>query len=393
MHIVVNGWFWGHMNTGSGQYLHGLAQHLPEVDAAHRYTLVLPAANTSPAPAGWHLAVAAPAVRPLGANLAKLWFEQVSFPLACRRLGADIAFTPYWGAPWLHPCPVAVTVHDLIPLLLPAYRGGVTHRAYTALASRTARRADLVLTDSQASRQDIVQHLGVPSARVQAVLLAADERFRPVTDPVELARVAVRYGLPGGRGDPAIAQGRGDPAPTTGFVLYLGGFDVRKNVAGLVQAYARLSRLPSFRKDGNLDSRLVIAGKLPAADTAFTPDPRRIAAEAGVADRVHFTGWVDEADKPALASLATLFVFPSLYEGFGLPVAEAAACGAPVLTSNRSSLPEAAPGAVLVDPEDVDALALAMAEALAAPRPSIPAQRRTWLDVARETLAHLKELS
>lgn len=378
MHIVVNGWFWGQMNTGSGQYLHGLAQHLPEVGAAHRYTLVLPAANTTPAPAGWQVAVAAPAARPLGANLAKLWFEQVSFPLACRRLQADIAFTPYWGAPWLHPCPVAVTVHDLIPLLLPAYRGGVAQRAYTALVSRTARRADLVLTDSQASRQDIVQHLHVPAGRVNAVLLAADERFQPVSDSVELARVRARYDLP------------------DRFILYLGGFDVRKNVAGLVQAYARRARreVPLLLRSGTSDAipHLLIAGKLPPADTPFTPDPRRIAAEAGVADRVHFAGWVDEADKPALYSLASLFVFPSLYEGFGLPVAEAAACGAPVLTSNRSSLPEAAPGAMLVDPEDVNALALAMAEALAAPRPTVPPLRRTWLDVAHETLAHLKEL-
>jgi glycosyltransferase involved in cell wall biosynthesis len=275
-------------------------------------------------------------------------------------------------------------VHDLIPLLLPAYRGGVSQRAYTSLVSRTARRADLVLTDSQASRQDIVQHLHIPADRVQAVLLAADERFQPVTDPAELARVRERYALPGGRGD---------PAPAERFILYLGGFDVRKNVAGLVRAYARIGVLPAYGKDGNAPVRLVIAGKLPTADTPFTPDPRRIAAEAGVADRVQFTGWVDEADKAALVSLASLFVFPSLYEGFGLPVAEAAACGAPVLTSNRSSLPEAAPGAVLVDPENVDSLALAMAEALAAPRPPVPAQRRTWLDVARETLVHLKELS
>jgi glycosyltransferase involved in cell wall biosynthesis len=374
MHIVVNGWFWGQMATGSGQYLHGLAQHLPAVGATHRYTLVLPAVDASPAPAGWQMEVATPAARPLGANLAKLWFEQVTFPRACQRLSANIAFTPYWGSPWRQPCPTAVTVHDLIPLLLPAYRGGVLQRAYTRLVSQTARRADRVLTDSLASRQDIVQHLGIPAERVRAVLLAADERFRPVTDPAELARVRERYNLP-------------DP-----FILYLGGFDVRKNVAGLLQAYARLSRLPTFPKVGNLDSRLVIAGQLPAADTPFTPDPRRIAAEEGIAGLVHFTGWVDEADKPALYSLASLFVFPSLYEGFGLPVAEAAACGAPVLTSNRSSLPEVASDALLVDPEDVDALAAAIAQALAASRPPSSAQRRTWRDVAHETLIHLEKL-
>lgn len=374
MHVVVNGWFWGQMNTGSAQYLHGLAQHLPEVGAAHRLTLVLPAVHTTPAPAGWQVEVATPGARPLGANLAKLWFEQVTFPRACHRLNADVAFTPYWGSPWRRPCPTAATVHDLIPLLQPAYRGGVSQRAYTGLVSQTARRADLVLTDSQASRQDIVQHLQIPAERVRAVLLAADQRFRPVTDPAELARARERYDLP------------------ESFVLYLGGFDVRKNVAGLVQAYARASELPSFPKDGNSDVRLVIAGKLPSADTPFTPDPRRMATEAGMAGRVHFTGWVDEADKPALYSLASLFVFPSLYEGYGLPVAEAAACGAPIVTSNRSSLPEVAPDALLVDPQDTEALAAAMIRALAAPRPPSPTQRRTWSDVARDTLTYLEKL-
>ncbi|MCB0202931.1 MAG: glycosyltransferase family 4 protein, partial [Anaerolineae bacterium] len=225
-------------------------------------------------------------------------------------------------------------------LLLPAYRGGSLQRAYTWLVSRTARRAHLVLTDSEASRRDITEHLGIAPGLVHAVLLAADESFRPVTDPAELARVRARYALP------------------DRFILYLGGFDVRKNVPRLIQAYARWSRqeLPTFGKVGNSEApHLVIAGKLPAADTSFTPDPRRVATEEGVADQVHFTGWVDEADKPALYSLASLFAFPSLYEGFGLPAAEAAACGTPVLTSNRSSLPEAAPSAILVDPEDVNA--------------------------------------
>jgi glycosyltransferase involved in cell wall biosynthesis len=388
MHIVVNGWFWGQMNTGSGQYLYHLAQRLPEVDGEQRYTLVLPQVGYASAPAGWQVVIAPPAAQPLGANLAKLWFEQVSFPRACQRLRADVAFVPYWGSSWQRSCPTAVTVHDLIPLLLPAYRGGALQRAYTWLVSQTARRADLVLTDSQASRQDIVQHLGIPAERVHAVLLAADEHFRPVSDPLELARVRERYALPGGRGD---------PAPTDRFILYLGGFDVRKNVAGLVRAYARRAQqeVPLLPRSGTSESvpHLIIAGQLPDGDTPFTPDPRRMAAEAGIADRVHFTGWVDEADKPALFSLASLFVFPSLYEGFGLPVAEAAACGVPVLTSKRSSLPEAAPGAWLVDPENVDALAAAMAQALQAPRPTPPDPRRTWRDVAEETLAMLKELS
>ena len=107
----------------------------------------------------------------------------MTFPRACRRLRADVAFVPYWGSPWWQPCPVVVTVHDLIPLLLPLYRGGMLQRAYTALVSRTARRAAAVLTDSEASKRDIIAHLGIPAERVHAIHLAADPRYRPVTDP------------------------------------------------------------------------------------------------------------------------------------------------------------------------------------------------------------------
>ena len=138
MHIVVNGWFWGQMNTGSGQYLHYLAQHLPEVGVEHRYTLVLPHASDVPMPPGWQIEVVAPAAQRLSEHLTKLWFEQITFPRACQRLDAEIAFVPYWGSPWRRPCPTAVTVHDLIPLLLPAYRGGALQRAYTWLVSQTA---------------------------------------------------------------------------------------------------------------------------------------------------------------------------------------------------------------------------------------------------------------
>jgi len=261
----------------------------------------------------------------LGDNLAKLWFEQISFPAACRRLGADVAFVPYWGSPWRRPCPTAVTVHDLIPLLLPAYRGSARQRAYTWLVSQTARRANLTLTDSQASRRDIIQHLGLSPDRVQAILLAADERFQPITDPAELARVRSRYSLP------------------PRFILYLGGFDVRKNVAGLVRAYARWTQqeVPLLRRSGTSDAppdaipHLVIAGKLPQADSAFFPDPQKIAAELQLGTSVQFCGWIDEADKPALYASASAYIFPSLYEGFGMMIAEAMQAGAPVVTSAR----------------------------------------------------------
>ncbi len=90
-HLVVNGWFWGQMNTGSGQYLHGLAQFLPAAGPEHHFTIVLPSDSETAAPAGWQMVVAPPGARRLGKNTAKLWFEQVTFPRTCRSLGADIA--------------------------------------------------------------------------------------------------------------------------------------------------------------------------------------------------------------------------------------------------------------------------------------------------------------
>jgi glycosyltransferase involved in cell wall biosynthesis len=380
-YVAVNGWFWGQLATGSGQYLHALAQHLPQIEGSASYTLVLPKARFPDGPLAsfaipdtWQsLRVGTPFDR-VNQNMAKVWFEQVAFPRACRLAKADLAFVPYWGSPGWQPCRTAVTVHDLIPLMLPAYRGGVSQRLYTRLVSWTAQRAGVVLTDSQSSRQDIIRYLHIPKERIHAVLLAADEQYRPITDPAELQRVQQKYHLP------------------SRFILYLGGFDVRKNVPRLLRAYARFLREGDRASDlGGLgrplrsDSApfLIIAGKLPAADTEFAPDPRRVVAEEGIVDQVQFTGWVDEADKPALYSLASAFVFPSLYEGFGLPVAEAAACGTPVLTSNRSSLPEVDPAALLVDPEDDDALAQGIAQILTAQR--TPGNGRGWQQVAQET--------
>jgi glycosyltransferase involved in cell wall biosynthesis len=323
MRIAINGWFYGQLTTGSGQYLEALAEWLPRVDGTHALFLIAAAGQRTgefSAPANWQIVRARTPFDRISTNLAKLWFEQVTFPLACRRLRADVVFVPYWGSPWWRPCPMVVTVHDLIPLLLPLYRGGMLQRAYTALVSRTARRAAAVLTDSEASKRDIIARLGIPAERVQAIHLAADPRYRPVTDPDDLARVRAKYDLP--------------DAP---FLLYLGGFDARKNVTRTIEAYARM-RSGDRRQETGVRSQpvlslglyplpdLVIAGKLPAADTTFAPDPRPVAARLGVGDCVHCIGWVDEADKPALYSLALGTIFVSEYEGFGLPVLEAMAC-------------------------------------------------------------------
>ena len=307
MRIALNGWFWGQMGTGSGQVLHGLVRWLPRVSPDDARWLILPqhAPSMEDLP-GWRLVRVATPFDRVQIDLAKVWFEQIAFPWACRRLGVDVAHVPYWGSPWWRPCRIVVTVHDLIPLLLPEYRGGPLQRLYTALVSRAARRSHLILTDSEAARRDIVQHLGVSSERVRTVYLAADERYARSLTGEDLQRVRERYHLP------------------RRFILYFGGFDVRKNVPRLLEAYARLVRQRRHR-----DTPLVIAGRLPSQDTPFTPDPRRLARELGIEAWVHFPGWIAEEDKPALYALAEVFVFVPTYEGFGLPALEAMSVGFP----------------------------------------------------------------
>jgi glycosyltransferase involved in cell wall biosynthesis len=359
MRVAINGWFWDSPTAGSGQYTRRLVEGLSALAPDMEVTTVTPASRGANR-------------QPLIANLYKVWFEQVAFPRICARICVDVAHVPYWAPP-LHPSvPTVVTIHDLIPLLLPEYRGGPLVRLYTALVSRTARNAALVLTDSEASRRDIVACLGLPGERVRTVYLAADDRYTPAP-ATEDAAVRAGYGLPGR------------------YVLYLGGFDVRKNVAVVLGAYRRAGSVIGEA------CPLVIAGRLPERDRPFTPHPRRLAREQGVDERfVRFIGSVDEGDKPALYRGAVAFFFPSRYEGFGLPPLEALACGMPVVGSRAASLPEVVGDAgVLLPPDDVAGMAEALIQLATddgfrtelSRRALSQAARFSWERTARETLA------
>lgn len=320
MHVLINGWFFGDTTSGSGQYLHYMSQHLPRAAPTVKFTLLLCskqalgdshfAIEDAPPNLGIEVVSALPKQMRVPQNLRKLWWEQVTVPQMARQMNASVVWVPYWAASFWQPRPTVVTVHDLIPMLLPDYRGGLLNRIYTTLVARTARRSAAVITVSHASARDIITQLQIPGERVFAVHHGPNRTNTVQADNAFLADVRRRLDLP------------------ERFFLYLGGFDVRKNVHTTLLAYQRYLALGGARA-----VKLVIAGKLPAEDSAFAPDPQTIAAELGLTEQVHFCGWIDEADKPALYALATAYLFPSTYEGFGMMVLEAMSAGTPVVTS------------------------------------------------------------
>lgn len=374
MRIAINGWFWDQPHTGSGQYTRQLLAHLVQIAPEHDYNLVTPEANVRVSMEGLPR-TRRPATRKPG--LGKVWFEQVTFPRACHRLKADIAHVPYWGSPLSPTVPTVVTIHDIIPLLLPAYRGGVLVRTYTGLVGTAATKAALILTDSQASKQDILTHLGLSEERVRAIYLAVDAAFSPASKSDEDS-IRAQYGLP------------------EEYVLYLGGFDVRKNLVSVLQTWTFAEgALGEF-------TPLVIAGQMPQ-HSAFTPDPRRIAQALEISpETLLFPGPVQEDHKPAVYRGAVCFLFASRYEGFGLPPLEALSCGVPVVGSHASSIPEVVGDAgVLVAPDDTRGMAGALIAIAMEPetrddlrrRALTQAARFSWERTARQTLTAYEEVT
>ncbi len=378
MKIAINAWFYNQINTGSGQYLRYLVPALTRIEPNLEIALVAPDFAVREVSPAWPEQVtvhpAACGAGPWG----KVRFEQLRFPQIARQLGADVAHVPYWGSALRPLLPTVVTIHDIIPMVLPEYRGGGAVRLYTSLVGASAANADLALTDSNAGRRDVLARLNLPPDRVRTVYLAPAPHFEPVEDWAEIEAVSQKYNLP------------------ETFALYMGGLDVRKNLRALLHAW-------TFVAAGlGDDLKLALAGKLPAADTPFFPDPLKIARDLGLEQHIVTPGWIDEADKRALYSAARLFVYPSRYEGFGLPVLEAMACGTPVVTTNVSSLPELTGSAAFaVAPDDTrhmagPIIALTIQEDTyndLANRGYQQAQQFSWQQTALQTLQAYKDVA
>jgi len=266
--------------------------------------------------------------------------EQFAIPMDLRREAADLFHAPHYVLPPLTPCRAVVTIHDCIHLRFPQYLPSKLGYAYARAQMWTAtHRAGRVITVSEASKRDILRYFRVPESQIDVIYNAIDERFWHAPDPEEVARVRERYRL------------------TDPFVLYAGNIKPHKNLERLIESFHLLRQHSPDLKDVQL---LIIGDEISKYATL-----RRAVHRNKLHKHVRFFGFVSDQTLAALYRLANAFVFPSLYEGFGLPPLEAMASGTPVITSNVSSLPEVVgDAALMIDPYEPSAIAEAMQRVL-----------------------------
>ncbi len=333
MKIGINTYFFKFPASGSGQYLLHLLQALAEVDQENKYILLGPhpiSEKTGTLIKFPHVVTPVPRLARRNASIENLVWEQFSAPSAAREANVDLFHIPYFAPPFFPRSPGVITIHDVIPLRLPEYRTDPKMKAYLQLIMRAAHKATLIITISQHAKHDIIDALKLPAERIRVIYEAAGDEYQPINDSEVLAKMRARYGL------------------NDRYILYLGGLDLRKNVPQLVRAFAHL-----YQQMGDPKLQLMIAGKPDKLGRALFPDPRPVAADLGITDHVVYR-FIEEEDKPAIYSGASVFVFPSLYEGFGLDPLEAMSCGAPVVCSNRTSLPEVVgDAAISFDPDNM----------------------------------------
>jgi glycosyltransferase involved in cell wall biosynthesis len=301
-------------NPGIGRYMKCLVEAVVESAPEHDYLLILPpGAEEAVVCTGTNVEKITPSLKYYSLR------EQVDLPRILRRKKIDLLHSPHFNIPLIRVCPTVVTIHDVIYLAcredLPSFVGRMYYRAMMAAA---VRRADRIITDSEYSKRDIQRFFKAEDDRLDVIYPGIDQSIRKNVDSVKLCEVKSRLGI------------------VSPYLIYTGIYKLRKNHAGLLQAFK------TFVDRGG-DAQLVIAGPMEDGEEML----RGLARRLGVADRVVFTGFVEDGDLPVLYSGASVYACPSLYEGFGFTVLEAMACGVPVVCSRETSLPEVAGAAAL----------------------------------------------
>jgi len=309
-------------SAGVHQYILHLLRHLDDANEDLRFSALVGADALEPESdlrllrSRWRT----------GRPHARILWEQLVQPGALRRIEADLVHGPVFVGPLLAPCPVVVTIHDLSFIRFPHLFRTANRLYLTVMTRLSARRARRLIAVSEHAATEAVTLLGVPRERIDVVYHGVDPEFRPLPAD-DVAAFRRRRQLP------------------ERFLLFVGTLEPRKNLERLIEAFSRV--------DAD-DTKLVLVG----GKGWLYEDLFEEVEALGLQEAVSFAGYVRSEELPFWYNAATALAYPSLYEGFGMPVTEAQACGTPVLTSNTSSLPEAAgDAALLVDPDDVEAIA------------------------------------
>ena len=364
MHIAIDAHSVGAGLGGNETYATNLIEALADIDSVNRYTLYVTKkeaverfANRWP---NVHLRLTLPHT-----PLVRI---PLTLTVELRRRPVDILHVQYTSPPFT-PCPVVNTIHDLSFEHLPETFKRRSWRQMRLTIRRSAQSAAHILTDCDFARDDILKTYGIAPERVTAVPLAAAVRFSPVRDERELDRVRNKYGINGK------------------YILTVGSIQPRKNIPRLIRAYSMLC------SERNLEPlpKLVVVGKR----GWLYEDTLATAESSTVRDRIILTGYVDDKDLPALYSAASCFVYPSYFEGFGIPPLEAMRCGTPTITGDRTCFPEIIGDAgLMVDPFDERAIMRGIARVLTEQtlRDELiekglkRANSYDWLKTARQTL-------
>jgi glycosyltransferase involved in cell wall biosynthesis len=320
---------------GIGTYVRNLLRQLGRQDQAHEYIAFCRDQDCET------IEECGPRFRPVVESAGAYSIaEQFALPLDLRREAVDLFHAPHYVLPPLTPCRSVVTIHDCIHLRFPQYLPSKVGYAYArAQMWMATHKAARVMTVSEASKRDILRYFRVPESRIDVIYNAIDERFWLEPDADEIARVRERYRLTGP------------------FVLYAGNIKPHKNLERLIEAFTLMRQ----HSPGLKDVQLLIIGD----EISKYASLRRAVHRYKLHKHVRFFGFVSDQTLAALYRLADVFVFPSLYEGFGLPPLEAMASGTPVIASNVSSLPEVVgDAALMIDPYEPGAIADAMRQVL-----------------------------
>jgi len=329
MRIVLNALQAGN-RSGTGRYTVELAKRLPALAEDCETLLIWP--KHMPVPEQCRTKNCSHHLVSTESPFARFWWDQVRVRAKAEHFRADVVHFPASIGSLARSPNVVLTVHDVGFLRDPDWFRWDRAAYYRFAIGRSIRLAAHVLADSEATAADLVEFFGIPHSKMTVVPLGVGEEFRPASEEQKIA-ARERHALP------------------ERFFLYVGTLEPRKNLVRVIQAWSQVAE----RDDSVPD--LVIAGR----DGWKHVPIREAAQKSPCTRRIHFPGFIANEDLPAVLSAAQVFVWPSLWEGFGLPPLEAMACGIPVITSNVSSIPEAVGDAALgVDPYDVDAIADAM---------------------------------